>query len=68
MYWADGSIYRGTWEEGVQNGLGIMIFSNGTRKAGVFKNNCLVELLMDCRTIQDHEEDYAENNANYPDQ
>lgn len=47
MYWADGSIYRGSWERGIQNGLGIMIFANGTRKAGVFRDNVLVELLME---------------------
>ena len=47
MYWADGSIYRGQWDGGIQNGLGIMIFANGTRKAGIFKDNVLVELLMD---------------------
>ena len=51
MYWADGSIYRGTWERGIQNGLGIMIFSNGTRKAGVFKENVLVELLIENSTV-----------------
>jgi len=36
MYWSDGSIYRGFWKEGVQNGIGIMIFKNGTRIAGFF--------------------------------
>lgn len=39
MYWADESIYRGFWEKGVQNGLGLMIFANGLRKAGFFKDN-----------------------------
>ena len=46
MYWADGSIYRGQWDRGIQNGLGVMIFANGTRKAGIFRENVLVELLM----------------------
>jgi hypothetical protein len=36
MHWADGSIYRGTWDKGVQDGLGIIIFANGERKAGIF--------------------------------
>jgi hypothetical protein len=39
MYWADGSIYRGFWENGVQTGLGLMIFSDGLRKAGFFDDN-----------------------------
>jgi hypothetical protein len=47
MYWADGSIYRGMWHKGIQNGLGIMIFSNGVRKAGIFQDNVLVELFTD---------------------
>ena len=55
MYWADGSIYRGMWDSGIQNGLGIMIFASGTRKAGIFKNNVLVELLVNVETIKAHE-------------
>jgi hypothetical protein len=39
MYWADGSIYRGFWENGVQSGLGLMIFKDGLRKAGFFEEN-----------------------------
>ena len=39
MYWVDGSIYRGYWENGVQCGIGIMIFKDGLRKAGFFKEN-----------------------------
>lgn len=39
MYWADGSIYRGFWEKGVQSGLGLMIFKDGLRKAGFFEDN-----------------------------
>ena len=59
MYWADGSIYRGSWDRGIQNGLGIMIFSNGTRKAGIFKDNVLVELLMN-QEMADEAEDMIE--------
>ena len=51
MYWADGSIYRGFWDRGIQNGLGIMIFANGTRKAGIFRENVLIELLMNIETM-----------------
>jgi len=36
MTWADGSVFKGTWEKGIQNGLGIMIFTDGTKKAGFF--------------------------------
>ena len=39
MYWADGSIYRGFWENGLQCGLGLMIFKDGVRKAGFFQDN-----------------------------
>ena len=39
MYWKDGSIYRGYWDNGVQDGLGIMIFADGLRKAGFFTSN-----------------------------
>lgn len=56
MYWADGSIYRGSWERGIQNGLGIMIFSNGTRKAGIFRDNVLVELVMDQAKVNSMEQ------------
>ena len=56
MYWADGSIYRGQWDRGIQNGLGIMIFSNGTRKAGIFRENVLVELLIDLVTVDQYDQ------------
>ena len=39
MFWEDGSIYRGFWDNSVQDGLGIMIFKDGMRKAGFFKEN-----------------------------
>ena len=55
MYWADGSIYRGQWDKGIQNGLGIMIFSNGTRKAGIFKDNVLIELLIEQSTVEKYD-------------
>ena len=60
MYWGDGSIYRGQWDAGVQNGLGIMIFANGTRKAGFFKDNVLIELLVDMETVTNHEQTLEE--------
>jgi hypothetical protein len=63
MYWSDGSIYRGTWHKGIQNGLGIMIFSNGVRKAGIFKDNVLVELLVDKLRIEEIE---AQTGVQFP--
>jgi len=47
MIWADGSTYRGKWVKGIQDGLGIMVFKNGLRKAGIFESNVLVELVAD---------------------
>ena len=37
--WNDGTIYRGFWDKGLQSGLGLMIFKDGTRRAGFFENN-----------------------------
>lgn len=51
MMWGDGSVYRGTWDNGVQNGIGLMTFNNGLQKAGVFKDNVLMELLTKKETI-----------------
>lgn len=39
MFWKNGCIYRGYWDLGVQNGLGMMIFADGMRKAGFFQKN-----------------------------
>ena len=36
MYWVDGYIYKGYWKKGIQDGLGIMIFSDGSKKVGFF--------------------------------
>ena len=55
MTWADGSVFKGSWENGVQNGIGIMIFANGSKKAGFFKENVLTELLTDVKMIQNFE-------------
>ena len=37
MFWVDGSVYIGDWIDGVQHGYGVMIFSNGERKEGLFE-------------------------------
>lgn len=39
MYWIDGSIYKGLWVQGVQNGIGLMVFPDGNQKVGLFENN-----------------------------
>jgi len=39
MEWTDGSKYHGHWEAGVQHGLGIMYFPDGTKRAGFFDQN-----------------------------
>ena len=51
MTWADGSVFKGSWENGIQNGLGLMIFANGSKKAGFFKDNVLTELLTDIKAV-----------------
>lgn len=45
MTWADGSIYKGTWLGGIQEGVGLLNFASGEEKAGIFKDNVLVSLL-----------------------
>lgn len=52
MTWGDGSVYKGTWVNGIQEGIGIMIFANGVKKAGVFKENVLIELITDKQAIK----------------
>lgn len=39
MRWTDGSTYMGTWEQGIQEGIGVMIFPDGSRRAGIFEYN-----------------------------
>ena len=51
MPWADGSIYKGCWQNAIQSGLGLMTFANGVKKAGIFKDNVLIELISDIRCI-----------------
>lgn len=55
MTWGDGSVYKGTWENGIQNGLGIMVFANGLKKAGTFRDNVLMELLTKEEMIEKHQ-------------
>lgn len=39
MEWTDLSRFRGHWIKGVQEGIGIMIFPDGTKRAGFFNKN-----------------------------
>lgn len=39
MLWSDGNAYKGFWQEGAQDGIGIMVFKNGAKKAGLFSKN-----------------------------
>lgn len=45
MKWTDGSYYMGMWEKGIQQGLGIMIFSDGAKRAGKFEQNIFKETI-----------------------
>ena len=45
MYWTDGTIYKGLWEKGSQNGPGILILPNGVKFAAIFEGNSLVQVL-----------------------
>jgi len=39
MYWADGTTYKGDWTKGKFNGYGLMIFTDGRIKEGLFIDN-----------------------------
>ena len=39
MIWTDGSRYKGLWSKGIQDGIGIMYFTDGSKRAGLFENN-----------------------------
>lgn len=39
MLWTDGSMYEGEWRNGIQHGIGRIIFPDGTFKEGYFENN-----------------------------
>jgi len=39
MTWTDGSSYEGEWVQGIQHGVGRMMFPDGTTKDGIFENN-----------------------------
>ena len=39
MFFTDGSIYKGEWARGLQNGKAIMILPDKTVREGYFSNN-----------------------------
>ena len=44
MYWANGSVYRGQWQHGEPNGIGLVVLgSTGQKKAGIFMANILIK-------------------------
>lgn len=43
MYWNDGSIYKGSWFAGLQQGEGILQMPDGRVKEGIFHENKFVE-------------------------
>ena len=57
MFWTDGSVYKGTWKEGDQDGIGMMIFSDGYKKAGKFNKNIYEGPLETIEEAKEFEED-----------
>lgn len=43
MYWNDGSVYKGEWKNGSQEGEGILYMADGRMKEGIFQNNRFIE-------------------------
>lgn len=39
MCWTDGSVYKGEWKKGIQNGRGVMTMPDGRIKDGIFEAN-----------------------------
>lgn len=43
MFWTDGSVYKGDWEQGLQHGFGEINLKDGTVKKGKFERNQFIE-------------------------
>jgi hypothetical protein len=57
MIWIDGSIYKGQWVGGIQQGLGIMIFNvEGAvkKRAGFFENNVFAQPLVNKAQVAEY--------------
>lgn len=42
MFWNDGSSYKGMWQNGDQEGKGVLVTAEGLIKEGIFCKNKLV--------------------------
>jgi hypothetical protein len=60
MEWTDMSKFKGHWIKGVQEGIGIMIFPNGIKRAGFFNNNVYSLPLKSRSQIKDIENEMPE--------
>ena len=60
MEWTDLSKFKGHWIKGVQEGIGIMIFPDGTKRAGFFNKNVYSLPLKSRDQIRDIENDMPE--------
>jgi hypothetical protein len=47
MYWRDGSVYKGDWEQGMQHGFGEITLTDGRVQKGKFENNQFIEVVKD---------------------
>ena len=56
MNWIDGSVYKGDWDSGIQHGLGLMKFADGTKKAGFFEENIFKAHLEHINEVKGHEQ------------
>ena len=45
MRWTDESSYMGIWANGIQHGVGVMVFPDGVKRAGTFEENVFIESL-----------------------
>jgi MORN repeat len=52
MVWVDGSVYKGYWENGIQHGLGVMVFPDGFKKIGFFSQNIFTANLDDLDQVK----------------
>jgi hypothetical protein len=51
MKWMDGTSYTGMWVNDIQNGMGKIVFPDGSYKEGVFENNVLIQEYSDGRPV-----------------
>ena len=61
MKWTDESMYLGMWDAGIQHGVGVMVFPDGLKRAGVFEDNVFKESLKRKDQIDAHREFLSED-------